>query len=82
MKLRSWIRRYLGINALELHMHQQQNQLNSIYDEIIATRNDVTMLFTDEFDEKRKELSNKIGQRALANMIGEDKARKHTTGEL
>ena len=79
--MKFWIRRFLGIDALEMHMHQQQNQLNSIYDEIVGTRNDVTLLFTVEFDEKRKELSDKIGAEAIRRANAEVKARALTGGQ-
>ena len=49
---------------------------------MIGMRSDLAMTFGDEHDPKRKEMSDKLGQRAIKRLEAEDWARRHTLGEV
>lgn len=77
--MKNLLRRWLGLNTdqEELHAH-----LRAIQDELLALRSDLAVTFGDEHDPKRKDMSDKLGRRMIEKLSAEDKARRHTLGEL
>lgn len=49
---------------------------------MIGMRSDLATTFFDEHDPKRKEMSDKLGQRAIKKLEADDWARRHTLGEV
>ena len=79
MKIQFWLRRWLG---LDTDFHSVHQHLEDLHDELIGLRSDLAMTFGDEHDPKRKAISDKLGRRMIDKLSAEDKARKHTLGEL
>ena len=77
--MKQLIRRWLGLDQDQAALHQH---LTDLHDEMIGMRSDLAVTFKDEFDPKRKEMSDRLGQRAIEKLKGEDLARRHTLGEI
>lgn len=77
--MRNLIRHWLGLDtdAASIHTH-----LTYLHDEMIGMRSDLAVTFSDEHDPKRKEMSDKLGARAIKRLQDEDKARRHALGEF
>jgi len=77
--MKNLLRRWLGLESDALAIHKN---LADLHDEMIGMRSDLVSTFKDELDPKRKEMSDRLGQRALKRLEAEDKARRHTLGEI
>jgi hypothetical protein len=77
--MKNLIRRWLGLpdDFAMIHKH-----LTDLHDEMIGMRSDLQVTFKDEHDPKRKEMSDKLGRRAIEKLNAEDWARRHTLGEI
>jgi hypothetical protein len=78
------IRKWLGIPETDflaefkaIHTH-----LSDLHVEMIGMRSDLVTTFKDEFDPKRKEMSDKLGEQVIKRLKAEDWARKHTEGQV
>ena len=80
--MRNWIRDWLGLTTMQRQMTNVANEVNALRDELVPALNSISVIFNNEHSDARKELSHKIGDKALATMLGEDKARRHTLGEI
>ena len=68
--------------ARELTLADLFFELQLVRQDIAALRSDLATTFAaDEFDPKRREMSNKLGEQAINRLKVEDRARKITTGE-
>lgn len=56
--------------------------LDEMATEILKLRNELVVTFSGELDPKRKAMSDELGRRMEQKLIAEDKARRHTLGEL
>lgn len=75
MSIRSRVMDWLGISELRDKLDELNNQL-------LNSRAEFNAAIYDEDDPRRRELSNEIGRRAIKRLKAEDKARRHTLGEL
>lgn len=73
--MRNWLRRWLGIADLE-------RKVDVLHTSITTVHAEVTSILFDEFDPRRKAASDALGERHRQRLIAEDKARRHTLGEL
>jgi len=76
------IRRLLGLDSLEGLIQELNDEVFKLREEITLPLSDLAALLRDEHDPARKKLSDKIGQKVINRLSAEDKARKHTLGEL
>ena len=77
--MRKYLRRLLGLDE---DMRDITSMIQTLHQDIVVMRSDFTlMLGADEFDPKRREASDKIGEIIRKRLAAEDWARKHTTGE-
>jgi len=68
--------------ARELTLADLFFELQLVRQDIAALRSDLATTFAaDEFDPKRREMSNKLGEQAIKRLKAEDRARKMTTGD-
>lgn len=88
-KPRDWIRRFLGLTDLQrkvdnitIDILNLNRELKSFVDSYVAIRAELTSLFRNEFDPIRQKASEELGRRTIERLLGEDKARRHSTGEL
>ena len=77
--MKSLLRRWLGLDDEFKALH---GRFTDLHDELVGLRSDLAVTFYDEHDPRRKEMSNKLGQRAIQKLKGEDLARRHTAGEI
>lgn len=80
--MRQWIRKWLGLEAVNEQLYYLNKQNDEILLEIIKLRSDLTATFTDELDPKRKAMSDRLGQKMIEKLKAEDMARRHTLGEI
>ena len=87
--MRNLIQRWLGIysiqNKLDSIVRDQiylTTQLADLKNKIVPLLSDLTTILRNEHDPLRKKLSDQLGARAIARLEAEDKARRHTLGEL
>lgn len=57
-------------------------QLHELQIEMLKLRSDLLTTFHDECCHKRQTISKELGQRLINKLNAEDKARRHTLGEL
>lgn len=57
-------------------------QLQELQIEMLKLRSDLVTTFHDECCHKRQTISRELGQRLINKLEAEDKARRHTLGEL
>lgn len=77
--IKHWLRNWLGITDLSVDVDRVYNNL---HDDLILLRSDLAVTFGDENSPLRKEMSQVLGKRMIEKLSAEDKARKHTLGEL
>ncbi len=75
MNLKRKLQDWLGYTEIMLAQRDLRMELG-IY------QSDIISLFHNEFSEKRKELSDRIGEIQTARLLDNEKARKHSMGEL
>lgn len=80
--IRALIRRWLELDTSSSEFAALHKHLCDLHDEMIGLRSDLAVTFGDEHDPKRKDMSDKLGRRMIEKLSAEDKARKHTLGEL
>lgn len=82
----NYIRRKLGLRDIEGFGVTQSmilNRVTIIEQNLVLLRSDlVSTLVLDEQDPRRQSVSQELGDQIIKKMLAEDKARKHTLGEL
>lgn len=64
-------------------LHQIINtRFQSLEGEIWKLRNELVATFNDEMSPKRQQMSQELGKKMQRKLIAEDKARRHTLGEM
>lgn len=80
-KLRTWLRRWLGVPTTSNISHELAVGLDNIRREILLLRNELAVTMGDEHDPKRKALSDQLGSRMRQKLLGEENARRHMEGK-
>lgn len=86
-RTRDWIRRWLGIDGLRYEIGEVQRGIKNL---AIANRLGIGQIIAKidpmfgkpEIDADRKAESDKLSQEAIARILADDMARKHTLGEI
>lgn len=80
-----YIRKKLGLANVEAFDSTQAQilaRISKIEDDLMYLRSDLTVTYFDEMDPKRKSASDRLAQKMIEKLEAEDKARRHTLGEL
>ena len=80
--MKKYIRRWLGFESLEIELRLCRDELLRTRNALVDPLNKLIVSLTDELDPARKRLSDEIGRKAEKRIEAEDKARRHSIGEL
>lgn len=78
----TWFTKWLGLDEIKANQLIIQERLQELKDDLMYLRSDLTVTYFDEMDPRRKSASDRLGQKMIEKLSAEDKARRHTLGEL
>ena len=82
MTIRQRVRDWLGLTRIDLSLGELHLKLNRLNDDLTIPLNRVATVLLDETNDARQALSHKLGDKAVADIIAEAQARRHTLGEV
>lgn len=80
--MRNFILRLIGYHDVMRSLIAIENAIQSVNFELLKLRSDLAVTYRDEFSKDRQELSQELAEKMLKKLNTEEKARRHTLGEL